>query len=34
MNNILYKYLDINGAKCIIGNQNLQFTNASQLKNY
>lgn len=31
MNNILYKYLDINGAKCMIGNQNLQFTNASQL---
>ena len=23
MNNILYKYLDINGAKCMIGNQNL-----------
>ena len=31
MSNILYKYLDINGAKCMIGNQNLQFTNASQL---
>lgn len=31
MNNILYKYLDINGAKCMIGNQNLQFTNASKL---
>ena len=28
---ILYKYLDINGGKCMIGNQNLQFTNASQL---
>ncbi len=28
---ILYKYLDIEGAKCMIGNQNLQFTNASQL---
>lgn len=31
MSNILYKYLDINGAKCMLGNQNLQFTNASQL---
>ncbi len=31
MSRILYKYLDINGAKCMIGNQNLQFTNASQL---
>ena len=31
MSNILYKYLDINGAKCMIENQNLQFTNASQL---
>ena len=31
MSQILYKYLDINGAKCMIGNQNLQFTNASQL---
>ncbi len=31
MPRILYKYLDINGAKCMIGNQNLQFTNASQL---
>lgn len=31
MSNILYKYLDINGAKSMIGNQNLQFTNASQL---
>ena len=28
---ILYKYLDIVGAKCMIRNQNLQFTNASQL---
>lgn len=28
---ILYKYLDITGAKCMIGNKNLQFTNASQL---
>lgn len=31
MSHILYKYLDINGAICMIGNQNLQFTNASQL---
>ena len=31
MTRILYKYLDISGAKCMIGNQNLQFTNASQL---
>ena len=31
MSRILYKNLDINGAKCMIGNQNLQFTNASQL---
>lgn len=31
MPRILYKYLDINGAKRMIGNQNLQFTNASQL---
>ena len=31
MPRILYKYLDINGAKCMIGHQNLQFTNASQL---
>jgi len=31
MSRILYKYLDINGAKCMIGNQDLQFTNASQL---
>ena len=28
---ILYKYLDITGAKCMIGNSNLQFTNATQL---
>lgn len=28
---ILYKYLDIDGAKYMIGNQDLQFTNASQL---
>lgn len=28
---ILYKYLDIEGAKCMIKNQNLQFTNATQL---
>ena len=31
MSHILYKYIDINGAKLMIGNQNLQFTNASQL---
>ena len=31
MARILYKYLDITGAKCMIGNKNLQFTNASQL---
>ena len=31
MPRILYKYLDIVGAKCMIGNRNLQFTNASQL---
>ncbi len=31
MSRILYKYLDINGAKCMLGNRNLQFTNASQL---
>lgn len=31
MGQILYKYLDIDGAKCMIGNHNLQFTNASQL---
>ena len=31
MPRILYKYLDIEGAKYMIGNHNLQFTNASQL---
>ena len=31
MSRILYKYLDITGAKCMIENSNLQFTNASQL---
>lgn len=31
MSRILYKYLDITGARCMIGNKNLQFTNASQL---
>ena len=31
MSRILYKYLDITGAKCMIGNKDLQFTNASQL---
>ena len=31
MSRILYKYLDIKGGKMMIGNQNLQFTNASQL---
>lgn len=31
MARILYKYLDINGAECMIGNSNLQFTNATQL---
>lgn len=31
MGRILYKYLDINGAISMIGNMNLQFTNASQL---
>lgn len=31
MADILYKYLDIAGAKSMIGNQNLQFTNATQL---
>lgn len=30
-NKILYKYLDIEGAKRMIGNKNLQFTNATQL---
>ncbi len=31
MSRILYKYLDIEGAKCMIGKHNLQFTNATQL---
>lgn len=31
MSRILYKYLDITGAKCMIENHNLQFTNATQL---
>lgn len=31
MSRILYKYIDINGAKLMLGNRNLQFTNASQL---
>jgi hypothetical protein len=31
MAHILYKYLDIMGGKMMIGNKNLQFTNASQL---
>ena len=31
MSRILYKYLDITGAKCMIGNRKLQFTNATQL---
>ena len=31
MSRILYKYLDIVGAKSMIRNRNLQFTNASQL---
>lgn len=31
MPHILYKYLDIVGAKCMTENKNLQFTNASQL---
>ena len=31
MARILYKYLDIIGAKSMIGNKNLQFANASQL---
>lgn len=31
MSRILYKYLDIAGAKCVIGNSDLQFTNATQL---
>ncbi len=31
MSRILYKYIDIKGAKLMLGNRNLQFTNASQL---
>ena len=31
MSRILYKYIDMNGAKLMLGNQNLQFTNANQL---
>ena len=31
MSRILYKYLDIVGAKCMIWYKNIQFTNASQL---
>ena len=31
MSRILYKYLDITGAKRMIGNRKLQFTNATQL---
>ena len=31
MARILYKYLDIKGAKCMLWNKNLQFTNATQL---
>jgi len=31
MPRILYKYLDIDGAKCMIGNSDLQFTNATRL---
>jgi hypothetical protein len=31
MSRILYKYLNIEGAKCMLGNKNLQFTNATQL---
>lgn len=31
MARILYKYLDINGGKMMLGNSNLQFTNATQL---
>lgn len=31
MSRILYKYIDIEGAKYMVGNMNLQFTNASQL---
>lgn len=31
MSRILYKYIDIVGAKCMLWNKKLQFTNASQL---
>ena len=31
MGQILYKYLDITGAKCMIGYSDLQFTNATRL---
>lgn len=31
MSRFLYKYLDIEGAKCMLENRTLQFTNASQL---
>lgn len=31
MSRILYKYIDMKGAKLMLGNQNLQFTNANQL---
>lgn len=31
MSRILYKYLDIDGAGYMLGNSNLQFTNATQL---
>lgn len=31
MSRILYKYIDIKGAKKMLGNHNLQFTNATQL---
>ena len=31
MSRILYKYIDIDGAKLTLRNRNLQFTNASQL---
>jgi len=30
MTRILYKYLDIDGAKCMLGKKDLQFTNATQ----
>ena len=31
-NSVLYKYLDIEGAKMMLSNKTLQFTNAMQLK--